>query len=865
MSRRDYARSLTTEQGGSAQRASRSLQYSASRRPPPPSDFVEGDLSDDEVEVPTTRQRDTPSRYTPQQQPRSNSRGGRRRGYDEDVDGPDLLQGTYRPPRRDVVPENRPRRQTSPPTRRQSRHYDDYDDRYFSGRQTRHRQRGQYPRSPHFHDENQAEYADDDDYLSADDGFDDEVEYHEAPIRGGRPRGGARGQGLGQPRRRDPPRVAESNPTEEVSTAPASVATNLVPQKQQEDHDSSVDLNSPPSRAVRRNTIDSSTGRADTNEPSPARNTAVPSQKPVRADKGRPRTRLSEARSPRHRQPEAALDEPGDRDRDPDPTDANSEHNAPSVASESIAEDREINSTFIFKRPPPIKVRPDTPTTPPEQKRQAKRASKRDNNDNNNNNNDAVVDIAPRSPTAMKALTLEQLGSVPSNTFDQTNWSQGENSNCASPRVVLSPRMLVSPRARNMTIEHVEEMVRKEDFLIRVGQLYCQYGCPAYSVESNLRRLSKAISTPSNFTVFPTVMLISFGEHGANETTFVPIDTSYNLKKLELLDNLVRRCQKGEFKDSILPAVTELDNIMLRKNPWPWWVQMLCFFISSACGAVTFFEGSMWDFFVGGLLGLFVGVCDTYLGELSKKLTKLGSLFSTMICAALARILEIETNGEICFVPTAFSAILWLLPGLSITMAVLELAQKLYVTGSSRLVRAFFDVFLQALGLAIGNHIVMANYSDYTAPTCAAKVDPLWNILVFPPIPMCFSVLLGSSLSQLPAQMTTAAMGYAITVVCSKALPIEITTTLSAFVIALSGNVFSKYRDRPSIIPLINGIILLVPGGLGVKGGLNMISGTGGGLSIQVITIALSISIGVFAANIVVFPRDKKNLSPLAL
>ena len=89
----------------------------------------------------------------------------------------------------------------------------------------------------------------------------------------------------------------------------------------------------------------------------------------------------------------------------------------------------------------------------------------------------------------------------------------------------------------------------------------------------------------------------------------------------------------------------------------------------------------------------------------------------------------------------------------------------------------------------------------------------------------------------------------------------EITTILTAFVIASIGNLYAHTTKRPSLIPTIGGICYLVPGGMGVRGALVSIGGglgSGNGLSLTVFSVALSIATGVFLASAIVLPRAKK-------
>eukprot|EP00760_Papus_ankaliazontas_P006183 PhM_4_TR1292/c0_g1_i6/m.58285 len=56
-----------------------------------------------------------------------------------------------------------------------------------------------------------------------------------------------------------------------------------------------------------------------------------------------------------------------------------------------------------------------------------------------------------------------------------------------------------------------EERIRREDFLIRIAQLYYQYGCPAYMIERQLCKAARGLGLRARFVVLPSVLLVAFG------------------------------------------------------------------------------------------------------------------------------------------------------------------------------------------------------------------------------------------------------------------------------------------------------------------------------------------------------------------
>ena len=435
----------------------------------------------------------------------------------------------------------------------------------------------------------------------------------------------------------------------------------------------------------------------------------------------------------------------------------------------------------------------------------------------------------------------------------------------------LSPRALVAAMHRPITMNDAVEIVRKEDFLIRMAQLYQLYGCPAHHVDESLRLASEGLGLPSTFKTMPNHVLVTFGTHGANETMFVDTTGGYNLAKLEKIDDIARNCAEGTYVgEGLQEGIQELDRIMMKNDPWALWVTLLAFIFAGGVSTLALFGGSWEDAVFASGLGLFVGIMDQRIeAKITPKLNQLGGFFSTIICAAAVRLIQVYVTDKVAFYPSVLGSMVWLLPGLSLTTSVMELSQGQIVTGTTRMVYAMFKVILYAIGITIGSQLAWAETANlHIHPHVVVSVDlPLVALALFPILALCFGILLNSSFKQLPIQIVVSTVGFAVHMLCEMRCSPEIATTCSAFVIATLGNLYAIYKKRPSIIPVLNGILLLVPGGLGVRGATMSIVGaeTGGPFAISVMTVALSIAIGVFVSS-VVFSRNRTHeLRPLSL
>ena len=104
----------------------------------------------------------------------------------------------------------------------------------------------------------------------------------------------------------------------------------------------------------------------------------------------------------------------------------------------------------------------------------------------------------------------------------------------------------------------------------------------------------------------------------------------------------------------------------------------------------------------------------------------------------VSRLLEV-TWARNCFFADSLSAVVWLLPGLSITLAVVEMGQRHMLSGSSRFFTALIDCVMLGFGIQMGAALVF--WEPNTAPVKAhcPAVPTEAQICLFPVIAISFA------------------------------------------------------------------------------------------------------------------------------
>lgn len=197
----------------------------------------------------------------------------------------------------------------------------------------------------------------------------------------------------------------------------------------------------------------------------------------------------------------------------------------------------------------------------------------------------------------------------------------------------------------------------------------------------------------------------------------------------------------------------------------------------------------------------------------------------------------------------------------------MELAAKNLISGVVHLIYAMVYVLFLGFGIGYGCSIWRLVHPEVQVDVlsnCQGGPSPWWIFLTLPLATMGFAIVYGASVNQWLPMMADSAVGYAVYYFVSQyAGPTSvITPSAGAFALGLFGNIYARVTKRLAFVPLMGGIIVLVPGSISVKGAIHLFDGSNtdntGSFVFQVLAIALSLTLGLFLANLVVYPMGRK-------
>lgn len=400
-----------------------------------------------------------------------------------------------------------------------------------------------------------------------------------------------------------------------------------------------------------------------------------------------------------------------------------------------------------------------------------------------------------------------------------------------------------------MLAEHKEKL----QFLSLIGRLLHEYGTNALRWEAALSSLVKSFGLKGDFSSAPTNLILSLE---INDETFVRQirvnPGEVNIHKLNEVDEIATKVFNKTM--TIQDGIKALKMIDTSSNLHNDLILALAFCMTSSSLSIIL-GGSLNDFFVSFFNGMILGGCFLFI----KKYSRFSDVFeiAVSILSTLSLFILSTTSIVFNFQITLIASLIVIIPGLSITVAMSELATKNLASGTARLMGALVDLFKISFGVLVGYKIginFISPVHDYYTLTL-----PIWTTIpaiIFAAI--SFNIIFQARYRDFIWILVSVTLALGGAKFYSFFFDPIFTVFLSAFSIRIYSNLFANIKDRPSMTVLLPGIICLVPGSVGFKG-LNLLMqedllmGLTG--SIQMFVLAITIVAGLLFANIILPPR----------
>ncbi len=406
---------------------------------------------------------------------------------------------------------------------------------------------------------------------------------------------------------------------------------------------------------------------------------------------------------------------------------------------------------------------------------------------------------------------------------------------------------------------------RRRELLLKLGVTLHSAGTPSHQLEELLTRLAARLGLNAAFFAVPTAIFAQFN---------IPDDASGGTSPLDLgrvEDISLRRVEPGGIdlgrlaqahalydavyagELSLGEAIHELD--VSAKSPPPSRGSIWLAYPVVAGSTAVLLGGSLADLITSIMIGAVVGLIaevGTRAYQTRRLIEPLSAAFAAML-SLLAAALGWTSTPELALL----AGVTILLPGMTLTQALAELAHRNLASGSARLTGAgltFLTLgFGAALGRALGERFVTWSTTSESSPL------PSWApYLALVLSAVALAHLFRAPKRELPFIVVASGIAFFGASLGSYALSPELGVGLASFALALFSNGYARITHRPAAIALIPGLIVLVPGSLGFRS-LNLLMGhaaiDGIDAAVTMAVVATALVTGLLVANAILPER----------
>lgn len=401
-----------------------------------------------------------------------------------------------------------------------------------------------------------------------------------------------------------------------------------------------------------------------------------------------------------------------------------------------------------------------------------------------------------------------------------------------------------------------KELPTAHAFLLRAAELLHRYGTPSYRLERVMTKVSTNLGIASQYLYTPTSLVVSIGSQSEEQTFLRRIDSGdVDVSKLLAFDAILEKLSRHEL--TIEQAREALDEAALAPPPFSLATTVVA--AGTACGCVAVLFGGGW---VETTCAIVFGWLLTVLGIFHARFGSERGIFEPVsgFLVAVTSLLMAQYVLPMDDRLTTLAALILPLPGLSLTVALTELAMGHLAAGSARLAGAMVTLLTLVLGVAIAWRIVPGGmHLSELHPYVVSYGFPKWAIWCTLPIaPAAFGVLFRVPMSQWPVIYSVSLSGFLASYSMGQRYSVEVGAFCGALAVGVGSNLYARLTNRPAMAMQTPGMLILVPGSVGYRSLTAMLhqhTEQGIELAFTMVLVGVSLVGGFLFANLLLPPR----------
>lgn len=477
---------------------------------------------------------------------------------------------------------------------------------------------------------------------------------------------------------------------------------------------------------------------------------------------------------------------------------------------------------------------------------------------------------------------------------EAANLPSFQNAKPKAPKVAKAdPRKLgrkLKKRDQQLRITvHIADILQRQRFIIRMCRALMLYGAPTHRLEEYMVMTSRVLEIDGQFVYFPGTMIVAFGDAATRTSEVHLVRCAQGLNLSKLADT--HKIYKDVIHDltGVEEAAIKLEELLKSKNIYSPWICVFLFGLGAASVCTWGFDGGWYDVPIAFAVGLIIGYLQFFMSSKSHLYSSVFEVTASIVVSFIARgIGSIKGGKYFCFGAIAQGSLALILPGYIILCGSLELQSKNLVAGSVRMFYAIIYSLFLGFGITLGAALygwVDLNATDAATCPTGHAINDFWRMLFVPLFSICLGLINQARFNQLPVMTLITAVSYTATYFAGKHFSnvTEFTAAIGAFIIGILGNMYSRVGKGVAVSAMLPAIFVQVPSGIASKSTLlagvntaNQITNSSSSTSSSsdlsslsfgatMVEVSIGISVGLFAAAIVVYPFGKRKSGLFAL
>ncbi|HEY5925463.1 MAG TPA: threonine/serine exporter family protein [Kofleriaceae bacterium] len=388
-------------------------------------------------------------------------------------------------------------------------------------------------------------------------------------------------------------------------------------------------------------------------------------------------------------------------------------------------------------------------------------------------------------------------------------------------------------------------------FVLCLGRALHRYGTPAHRLEDALKRVCAGLGLEAEIFTTPTAIIMSFGKPIELKSRLMRVEGGeLDMGKLAEVDALAD--DVVEHKLTPEQGIQQIEAIIAGPPRFGRLLSTLMHGVTSGA-LVVFFGGGLYDLALAAGIGLSLGS----LAQLIKRSTDQARVFELVGAALASGAAGIASSLSTKITPSivTLAALVVLLPGLSLTVAMTELATRNLIAGTARLMSAVIVLLELVIGVALGERIAHALVQVHQATPVPLPEYANWLALAASSVGV--AILVQARVRDFGWIIAACVLAYLATRFGGEWLGGQLGVLIGAFALAALANLYARFLDRPAQVVSVPALLLLVPGGMGFRGMDSLLDHdtlTGVETLFAMFIVATAIVAGQLIANALVQP-----------